>query len=74
MRHKVYVESSFRANIRVFQQHSQGGMSMDFQGANIHGGDFRAITNQTIQNGEFAVRSILNPQKLRTVGFNRIGI
>jgi hypothetical protein len=49
-------------------------MSMHFQGTNIHGGEFRAITNQTIQNGEFAIRPILNPQKLKCVGFNRVGI
>jgi hypothetical protein len=49
-------------------------MSMDFQGANIHGGEFMAITNHTIQNGEFGFRSILNLQKLRSVVFNRVGI
>jgi hypothetical protein len=49
-------------------------MSMYLQGANIHGGEFRAITNQTIQNGEFVFRSILDPQKLKSVGFNRVGI
>ena len=47
---------------------------MYLQGANIHGGEFNAITNQTIQNGEFAFRSILNPQKMKSVGFNRVGI
>jgi hypothetical protein len=49
-------------------------MSMYLKGANIHGGEFRVITNQTIQNGEFPFRSILNPQKLKSVGFNRVGI
>jgi len=49
-------------------------MSMHFQGTNIHGGEFRAITIQTIQNGELAIRSILNPQKLKSAGFNRVGI
>jgi hypothetical protein len=47
---------------------------MYLQGANIHRGEFRVITNQTIQNGEFAFRSILNQQKLKSVGFNRVGI
>jgi hypothetical protein len=44
---------------------------MYLQGANIHGGEFRVITNQS---GEFAFHSILNPQKLKFVGFNRVGI
>ena len=47
---------------------------MHFHETNIHGGEFRAITNQTIQNGELAFRSILNPQKLKSAGFNRVGI
>ena len=46
---------------------------MYFQGANIHGGEFRAI-NQTIQNGEFAFRSVLNSQRLKSAGHNRVGI
>ena len=47
---------------------------MYLQGTNIHGGEFRVITNQTIQNSEFAFHSILNPQKLKSVGFNQVGI
>ena len=43
---------------------------MDFQGANIQGGEFRAI----IQNGESTFRSVLNPRKLKSAGFNRVGI
>jgi hypothetical protein len=46
---------------------------MYLQGANIHGGEFRAI-NQTIQNGEFAFRSVLNSQRLKSAGHNRVGI
>ena len=46
---------------------------MNFQGANIQGGDFRAI-NQTIQNGESTFRSILNLQKLKSADHNQVGI
>ena len=46
---------------------------MNFQGANIQGGEFRAI-NQAIQNGESTFHSILNPQKLKSAGDNQAGI
>ena len=49
-------------------------MSMDFWGANINGGEFRAITNQTIENSEFEIGSTPNPPKLKSTGSHRVGI
>jgi len=46
---------------------------MNFQGANIQGGEFRAI-NQTFQNGESTLRSTPNPRKLKSAGDYRVGI
>ena len=49
-------------------------MSMYLQGANIHGGEFKAIINQTTQNGESTFSFYFEPRKLKSAGDNRVGI